>query len=152
MYIRFLNHHIRRLLLCCFVFSACLSLVHAEAAARETTDDMIPLQVAAGTNLITLAREYCKNPEDWRTIARLNRLNPPYIIYAEAEISVPKSLLSMEELELAVVTVSGAAELRKHGGELVELVQGSRIAPGETVVTGDDAFVQLLFPTECTAA
>ncbi|NLZ17744.1 MAG: hypothetical protein GX087_08450 [Desulfobulbaceae bacterium] len=146
MYINFVNYYVRHLLLCCVIFSACLSLVHAEAAARETADDMIPLQVAAGTNLITLAREYCKNPEDWRTLARLNRLKPPYIIYAETEISVPKSLLDMEELELAAVTVSGAAQLRKHDGGLVELVQGGRIAPGETVVTGDDTFVQLLFP------
>ena len=55
----------------------------------ESGEILIPLHVEAGTNLITLAKTYCKRPEDWKTIARINRLSPPYLIHADGEIEVP---------------------------------------------------------------
>lgn len=136
--------YLYRLLVCCALL--CLALPVGELRAAAAQEISVPLRVAAGTNLITLAREYCHTPEAWKTIARINRLDAPYLIYADREIEVPLSLLKLENLSLEVVTVSGAAMLQKSGGERVPLESGSRIAPGDTVQTGADAFVQLLYP------
>ncbi len=134
-------------LLFCALLAAVLSAGNVSAAPSGGKQNYtVPLQVAAGTNLITLAREYCHNPEDWQTIARINKLTAPYIIYADGEIEVPLSLLKMEELSLEVVTVSGKAVLQRENGKGAALTQGMRIAPGETVMTGEESFVQLLFP------
>lgn len=130
-----------------FCVLLCLLLLPAgafgAAAARELS---APLQVAAGTNLITLAREYCHSPEDWKRIAQLNGLSAPYVIYADREIEVPVSLLKLDTVAAEVVSLSGAAMLEKRDGGRVALEQGGRVLPGERVQTGEDTFVQLLFP------
>lgn len=133
------------LLLCLFVLAALIG-GRAEAAATNMQSDLVPLQVAAGTNLIELAREYCHKPDSWKTIARINKLGPPYIIYAYREIDVPLSLLKINSLSLEVVTVSGEAVLEKRNGETTELSQGKSLQPGDTIMTGEEGFVQLLFP------
>ncbi len=138
-------YRIGYLLLCLFVLLA-LTGGKAGAAAAKTPDDLVPLQVAAGTNLIEMAREYCYRPDSWKTIARINKLGPPYIIYAYREIDVPLSFLKTETLSLEVVTVNGEAVLEKRSGETSRLSQGGRIAPGDTIMTGEESFVQLLFP------
>lgn len=134
-----------RMLLLGFFFVLGFGLQPGMAAA-EAGSVAVPLQVAAGTNLIHLAQEYCKHPEDWKHIARINRLSPPYIIYADSEIDVPMELLQLEYLSLQVVTVSGRATVQKTDGTHAVLQQGASVAPGETVVTGRESFVQLLFP------
>ena len=138
-------YSIGSLLLCLFVLIA-LASARAEAAAAKEPEDLVPLQVAAGTNLIELAKEYCHKPDSWQTIAQINKLEPPYIIYAYREIDVPLSLLKIETLSLEVVTVSGEAVLEKKNGETAGLSQGERMAPGDTLMTGEETFVQLLFP------
>ena len=55
-------------------------------------------------------------------------------------------LLQLEHLSLQVVTVSGRATVQKTDGTHAVLQQGASVAPGETVVTGRESFVQLLFP------
>ena len=145
-YISF-HHGIVRLFLCIFLLLVCcLFGAKAEAVQDTTQDVLVPLQVSAGTNLILLAREYCHNPEDWRRIARINKLSSPYVIYANGEIHVPLSLLKTEALAAQVVTVAGVALLEKAAGKESELSREDRILPGDTVLTGENGFVQLLFP------
>ena len=59
------------------------------AAELEKEDTMIPLHVAAGTNLIHLARDYCRDRNDWHEIARINRLTEPYLIIHDTSLQVP---------------------------------------------------------------
>ena len=87
----------------------------------------------------------CSSDLDWKHIARINRLSPPYIIYADSEIDVPMELLQLEHLSLQVVTVSGRATVQKTDGTHAVLQQGASVASGETVVTGRESFVQFLF-------
>lgn len=138
-------HELCRLPVFCVLLCLCLLPARGfgTAVARELS---APLQVAAGTNLITLAREYCYNPEAWKIIAQVNGLSAPYLIYADREIEVPVSLLRVENVAAEVVSLSGAAVLEKKDGTRVALAQGGRVLPGESVQTGEDAFVQLLFP------
>lgn len=137
--------HIGYVLLCLLILVT-LTPGSSGAATKKKPDDLVPLQVAAGTNLIELAREYCHKPDSWKTIARINKLEPPYIIYAYREIDVPLSLLKIKALSLEVVTVSGEAVLEKRNGKPTRLSSGDRMTPGDTIMTGVEAFVQLLFP------
>ena len=67
----------------------------AEQAARQDKV-LIPLRVAVGVGLMQLAQEYCKRPGDWKAIARLHRLSPPYVIRADREkyafFSIPNDM------------------------------------------------------------
>lgn len=116
------------------------------AAPAGDADYTIPVQVAAGTHLSKLAEEYCGSAEDWRKIAKANNLQAPYVIYANRELEVPKSLLKLEALTLDALAVSGEVTVRRADGSEAALKAGDRLEPGDTVITGPDSFAQLLFP------
>ncbi len=129
------------------LFFFCLTLNGTAVLASKANDEvLVPFQVEKGTNLITLARDYCHDPEDWRRIARINELEPPYVIYTANELNIPLSLLRTENLTAQAVTVHGQASLQKADGSKMELSSGGNIQPGDTVITGKDSYVQIIFP------
>lgn len=115
----------------------------AETAKEET---MVPLHVAAGTNLIHIARDYCRDRSDWKTIARINQLSDPYLIIRDTRIQVPLSLLVVERLGATVASIHGQVHLSADGRDPVALRQGDTLLPGQTVRTGADGYTHLLLP------
>jgi len=120
--------------------------------AAEPSDAMVPLHVAAGTNLIHLARDYCRNRDDWKIIARINNLTDPYLIIEDTSLQVPLSLLLVDKLSATVASTHGAVSrvIDDHDGhdgqQTAPLNQGDTLAPGQTVVTGPDGYTHLLLP------
>ena len=113
------------------------------ASAAET---WVPVTVVRGTSLIHLARDYCYDRDAWKEIARVNHLVPPYTIYAEREIKIPLSLLLTRKVTATVVSVHGEVA-RVHNDSVTEAVQkGDKILAGQTIVTGEGSYAQLLFP------
>ncbi|MDD2463160.1 MAG: FecR domain-containing protein [Desulfobulbus sp.] len=112
-------------------------------AAEDLT--LIPLHVKAGTNLIHLARDYCRDRNDWHEIARINQLNEPYLILKDTFLQVPSSLLVLEKLSATVASVHGQVG-RVVGKQIVEVHKGERLFPGQTVVTGSNGYTHLILP------
>lgn len=116
------------------------------AATAGESPHLIPLHVAAGTNLIHLAKEYCRNPNDWQEIARLNQVTDPYLIYAETDLQVPLDLLVIEKLSATVASVHGPVDRVDANNQTRPLQPGDQITPGQTIRTGVDGYTHLLLP------
>ena len=116
------------------------------AAELEREDTMIPLHVTAGTNLIHLARDYCRNRSDWHEIARINRLTEPYLIIHDTSLQVPLSLLIVEKLSATVASVHGSVDLLTSKDQTLPLNKGDVLLPGQTVRTGPDGYTHLILP------
>ena len=116
------------------------------AAELEKEDTMIPLHVAAGTNLIHLARDYCRDRSDWHEIARINRLTEPYLIIHDTSLQVPLSLLIVEKLSATVASVHGPVDLLTSKDQTIPLNKGDVLLPGQTVRTGPDGYTHLILP------
>lgn len=116
------------------------------ATTASESSVLIPLHVAAGTNLIHLAKEYCRHPDDWQEIARLNQIADPYLIYAETDLQVPLELLVIEKLSATVASVHGPVDRIESSTKTSPLQPGDQITPGQTIRTGVDGYTHLLLP------
>ncbi|MEE4135666.1 MAG: FecR domain-containing protein [Desulforhopalus sp.] len=106
---------------------------------------MVPLTVQKGANLIQITKKYCTPEGHWRDLARLNKLEKPYRIFPGQTINIPLSLLQTEGLSARVAALSGGVFVL-NGEELQSVSKGDLIYPGQTLVTDEDGFAQLVFP------
>ena len=107
---------------------------------------LVPLHVKNGTNLIHLARKYCHQQSDWKTIASINRLKPPYLILEQSTLKVPLSLLKYKNLEATLATMKGEVSIVDTNGDITRTNKGAILASGQTLVTGEDAYAHIIFP------
>ena len=127
---------------CFFLLLLCLLPLPGNAK----TDTLVPLHVQRGTNLIRIARQYCLHPSDWKTIASLNHLKSPYIIYADSTLLIPLHILRSKEISATVISLKGRPQLVDRDTKASPLHKGDAVFPGQTVVTRDDEYVHLIYP------
>jgi len=124
----------------------CLVLLLSASPGMAQDDTLVPLHVQRGTNLIRIARQYCQHPSDWKTIARINHLQSPYIIYADSTILIPLNILRTKEISATVISLKGKPQLVDRDKKASPLHKGDAVFPGQTVVTRDDEYVHLIYP------
>lgn len=126
-----------------FFLSFLLRCVYPSVAQTET---LVPLYVEKGTNLIHIARTFCKPPSDWKTIAKINNLKSPYLILAKSTLQLPLSMLRTKDVSALVASISGSPQLVTTNSEIVDIHKGDLILPGQTVVTGKGEHIHLIYP------
>ena len=109
-------------------------------------EQLVPLHVTSGTNLIHLAREYCHQKSDWKTIAKINRLKSPYLIREQTTLKVPLSLLKYTKLTATLATIRGDVHLVDTHGNKTPATKGATLSSSQTVVTEEDAYAHIIFP------
>lgn len=125
-----------------------LTAALCQAASTGEQQQLIPLHVKPGTNLIHLARDYCFTRNAWKEIASVNNLGPPYIILKNTTIQVPKSLLITEPLTATVASVHGDVLLENRDGTTRKLQKNDQVHPGQSITAGEDGHAHLLFPDQ----
>jgi hypothetical protein len=121
-------------------------IIHVLLLLPAQANTLVPLHVQKGTNLIRIARQYCINPSDWKTIAGINHLKSPFIIYSNSTLQVPLSILRTKSISAKVASVSGSPLLVTDNSQTRELRKGDLVLPGQTVVTENDEYVHLVYP------
>ena len=130
--------------LICLLFT--LFLFTGSVAQSVYAEMLVPIEIEKGTNLIHLARDYCTSRNDWKEIAKVNKLKPPYTIINRHTLMVPMSLLLTENLSAEVASIHGEVFYLKDGKKIGVVKKNDRITSGQTLSTGPDAFVQIVFP------
>lgn len=125
-----------------------LASILCQTASAGETQQLIPIHVKPGTNLIHLARDYCFTRNAWKEIASVNNLGPPYIILKNTTIQVPESLLITQQLTAIVASVHGDVLLMNRDGTTRKLQNNDRLHPGQTIAAGEDGHAHLLFPDQ----
>jgi hypothetical protein len=125
-----------------------LSLLFVTVVPPATAETMVPLAVRAGSSLARLANLYCRDREDWRRVAEVNKLPAPYVIYEDTTLLVPAELLLKENVNATVGAVHGAARLSLAASSPQPVVVGDNVPPGATIETGGDGYVLLVFPDQ----
>jgi len=128
---------------CLFFLMFLIQSVCPSAAQAET---LVPLHVQKGTGLMKIARQYCTNESDWRAIAKINNLKDPYLIRADSTLQVPLSMLRTKDVSAQVASISGTPKLITIDSRVLKLNKGDFVLPGQTVVTGKDEYVHLVYP------
>ncbi len=128
------------------IFLLVLFFVSNFTASTVQAEPLVPLHIQKGTNLISIARQYCKKESDWKTIAKINHLKSPYTIYSKKTILVPLSILLTETVSAKVASVSGSPRLITRNSQSSTLEKGDFVLPGQTIQTNNNEFVHLLYP------
>ena len=109
-----------RLALLLVLLALVLVVLPGRVAASERGEVLIPIHVAAGTNLIHLARDYCHTPGDWRRIAAINKLAEPYLIIRDTTLQVPLSLLIVEQNTRVALEIADYGYVMESGRIVLE--------------------------------
>lgn len=101
--------------------------------------------VRPGDNLITLGKKHLINPDDWKTVQRLNNIKNPYRMHAGKSLRVPLELVKQKPAEAEVILVSGQAKLQKSAKDFVPLQTGQKLGPGARITTKEQSKVVIKF-------
>jgi hypothetical protein len=126
-----------------FLFSLLLLCISVSPGYSET---LIPIIVKNGSNLTYIARDFCNSRSDWKLLAKVNNLKPPYTVFPGETIQIPLSILLADRLSAKVDSVTGGVFIFENDGKLKPLKKGDRVWPGQTVVTEEDGYAFLIFP------
>jgi len=113
---------------------------------RAQAETLVPLHIKKGTNLINIASQYCKNRGDWKRIAQINQLTPPYLIIANKTIQVPFDSLKVKHFSARVASVHGTVKVMQDKTVIGEIRKNDTILPGQTIVTEAESYTHLIFP------
>jgi hypothetical protein len=126
-------------ILSCFIIALILPLaVHGQ--------ELVSIDIPKGTNLIHMAKAFCKDQAAWREISRINRLKPPYTIYYTKQLMIPRSFLATETVSGTVASVHGDVFWLENGQNNRKVQKGDPVNEGAAIRTGPDAFTQIIFP------
>lgn len=116
-----------------------LALLGAQAArAQSAPPPDLTYTVRAGDTLIGLAQRGLKQPSDYITVQRLNRVANPRALRIGSTLQVPRRLLRTEPVDARVTAFRGTAQV--DGG--VARV-GMPVVEGATLSTGANAFLAI---------
>lgn len=121
-----------------------LVMVFLAAAATARSEPFVEIPVAAGDTLLALCGKHLENPFRCPTVARLNRLRNPDLIYPGQRIRIPAALFRGTAMEGIITFLAGDVRLERKGGVVEQLVgSGGRVPPGVRLVTAGTGAVEV---------
>ncbi|QCP49173.1 LysM peptidoglycan-binding domain-containing protein [Trinickia violacea] len=111
----------------------------ASAAAAQYA----PYVTKTGDNLFDISDRYLRDSNDWRVLARLNRVSEPRHLPPGMTLRLPVALLKRTNLTASVVAMSGPVERAFRDGPFLPLTDGATLTEGDRLRTGDNGFVTL---------
>ncbi len=115
-------------------------LAGAAAPPALAEDALTPYEVRAGDTLYQLAQRYLESPEDWRRLARLNRVSDPRRLPVGATLLIPMDRLRGVASHATVLYLKG---LVVADAPARELQVGDELAEGTALRVHEGAFVGL---------
>jgi len=109
-------------------------------AEHATQGQLAPYEVRAGDTLYLLAQRFLESPEDWRALARLNRVSDPRRLRIGSLLMIPVDLLRGVASQATVLYLQGPVTA---GEPARELRVGDRLDEGTALSVKDGAFVGL---------
>jgi hypothetical protein len=137
----------RSFILTCTFFSLTLLALTAGTSNAQPVPQSVPITIASGDQLGKLAQRYLvpsASSSNWREIAAVNKLAPPYTLRPGQKLLLPLQLLSTESVSAKITAIAGDVQLKKEGQAPIQLAIGSLIAEGEIVTVGANGSAMLL--------
>ncbi|MGV2287360.1 FecR domain-containing protein [Trinickia sp. YCB016] len=115
----------------------------ASGASGSTAAQYAPYVTKTGDNLFDISDRYLRDPNDWRVLARLNRVSEPRHLPPGMTLRLPVALLKRTNLTASVVAMNGPVERAFRDGPFLPLTNGATLTEGDRLRTGDNGFVTL---------
>lgn len=106
-------------------------------------DETVPYVAARGDTLYTVAAQYLSEPDDWRAVARLNRIGSPQHIQPGTRLRLPVARLRAEPLAVRVAAASGRVVRVRGTAPAIPVFEGTVLEEGDALSTSEGAFASL---------
>jgi len=130
--------------------AATLTAQRPTAVPVPSPSDSYAHVIVRGDTLIGLSRDLLIEPRQWRTVARRNRVRNPRRLRPGRVLEIPLPLMRSLPGDARVLWVRGQPRVEAADGTAVVALLATTIAPGSTIVTGDDEAVRLALSTGST--
>jgi hypothetical protein len=101
--------------------------------------------VRSGDSLIHFSRQHLINPDDWRTLQKLNKIQSPHRMRMGQILRVPLHLVKQLPAPAKVVLSSGYAGILKADKSIVPVSAGQQLTAGTELVTGEKSKLNIQF-------
>jgi hypothetical protein len=101
--------------------------------------------VRSGDNLIHFARQHLINPDDWRTLQVLNKVETPHRMQTGRVLRVPLHLVKQLPAPAKVVLASGDTGILKADGRVEPVTVGQTLRAGAALKTGEKGKLNIQF-------
>lgn len=118
----------------------CMAALFAAPGMAGAEGDLMRYEVRAGDTLYHLAQRYLESPEDWRVLARLNRVGDPRRLTVGSTLQIPADRLRGVPRQATVLYLRGQVVV---GEPARELQVGDRLDEGTSLRVHEGAFVGL---------
>lgn len=112
-------------------------------SALPQPEDVWRCIIRQGDTLISLSRAYLRDPQEWRTIARLNRIDDPTRLRVGSALRVPLRLMKAFGGAAEVVWTRGDVRVVSTSGGSRTPAAGDRLSTGERIETGAGSAVRV---------
>jgi hypothetical protein len=114
-----------------------------QPSAPGATAQYAPYVTKSGDNLFDISDRYLRDPNDWRVLARVNRVAEPRHLPPGMTLRLPVALLKRADLTASVIAMNGPVERAFRDGPFLPLANGATLTEGDRLRTGDNGFVTL---------
>lgn len=114
--------------------------------ADSFSETYITVTILKNDNLVNICKKYLEQPNDWKTIARVNRLDNPHLIYPGQTLRIPSILLKGLPINGIVTFLQGRAMSQPPNGiTWTELQMGDIVHQGTQLKTGMESALEITF-------
>ncbi len=132
--------------ICRFGFALLLFMAPAIVCATPVSEALITVTILKHDNLTEICRRYLEQLDNWREIARINRLETPYLIYPGETLQSPAVKLKGIPMNGVVTFVKGSVmSMPPQGTDWVNLQMGDSVSQGSQVKTDLESAVEITF-------
>ncbi len=132
------------------VFTGIVSIVLLAPCIAFSEEAMWRYAVRPGDNLITLGKKHLINPDDWKTLQRINQIKNPYRIPVGKVLRVPIVLVKQVPASAEVVFSYGQVLIQKSATEFEPLKVGEKLSAGANIITKENSKVIVQFADHST--
>ncbi len=106
----------------------------------------IEIIVDKGDNLYKICEKILENPEDWRWVALVNRINNPHQIFPGQKLVIPTRLLKGIPIDGLVTFIKGVVSIKSAGAEEWQTLQlNDKITQGNWIRTSEQGAIEITF-------
>jgi hypothetical protein len=130
--------------LCCLFLFFCLFFWSSPTIASN--GEFIEITVVENDYLINICKKYLEDPRKWQTIAKINSLSNPDLIFPGQKLLFPVKLLKGIPIDGKVTFIKGNVMTQEKGSEeWSELFSNDLVKQGSGIKTGDEGTVEVTF-------
>lgn len=108
--------------------------------------ETVEITVAKQDTLINICKKLLEDPRQWRTIAKINKLQNPDLILPGQRLIVPAAMLRGMPVVGTVTFISGEVKSQaRPGEEWRPLGLNDKVKPGSSIRTEDESAVEITF-------